>query len=102
MCTKKKPAAGVCGGFSDSVRRHNTLGPNCINLDEYQGCSYTVWASTPAIVWTAARPQEFGIHVHVHDGNTRVIDDTFSEVTLGGKPLERAALIQSMFQRTII
>jgi hypothetical protein len=73
-----------------------------LNLDEYQGCSYAVWASTPAIVWTAARPQEFGIHVHVHDGNTRVIDDTFGEVVLGGKPLERATLIQSMFQRTII
>jgi hypothetical protein len=43
-----------------------------LNIDDYRGCSYTVWASTPAIVWTASRPQEFGIHVHVHDGQTRV------------------------------
>ncbi|MGI0133835.1 MAG: hypothetical protein ACREBW_02605, partial [Candidatus Micrarchaeaceae archaeon] len=48
-----------------------------LNLDEYPGCSYTVWASTPAILWTAERPQEFGIHVHVHRGTTRVIDNTF-------------------------
>ena len=29
-----------------------------INLDEHTGCDHTVWASTPAIVWTAERPQE--------------------------------------------
>jgi hypothetical protein len=73
-----------------------------INLDEHAGCDYTVWASTPAIVWTAERPQECGIHVHVHDGNSRIIDDTFGEVVLNGKPLERAALIAAMIERTII
>jgi hypothetical protein len=73
-----------------------------INLDDYSGCGYTIWASTPAIVWTAARPQEFGIHVHVHDGASRIIDDTFSEVILDGKPLQRSALIDAMIARTII
>lgn len=73
-----------------------------LDLDEYKGCSYTVWASTPAIVWTAARPQEFGIHVHVHDGTRRIVDDTFGEVRLDGKPLERAFLIENMMSRTIV
>lgn len=73
-----------------------------LNLDSYQGCSYTVWASTPAIVWTAERPQEFGIHVHVHSGNTRVVDDTFGKVILNGKPLERSKLIEAMIARSII
>jgi hypothetical protein len=72
-----------------------------LDLDEYSGCSYTVWASTPAVLWTAARPQELGIHVHVHDGPNRVIDDTFGEVTLNGAVLERASLIRSMMEKSI-
>ena len=32
-----------------------------ISLDDYDGCRYTIWASTPAILWTADRPQEKGI-----------------------------------------
>jgi len=76
--------------------------PRSLNLDDYAGCSYTVWASTPAIVWTAARPQEFGIHVHVHDGSKRVVDDTFGDVILNGAPLERAELIKAMMARTVI
>lgn len=72
-----------------------------LNLDEYPGSNFTVWASTPAIVWTAARPQEFGIHVHVFKGGERIVDDTFSQVTLQGRPLQRADLIQSMIGRTI-
>jgi hypothetical protein len=73
-----------------------------LNLDEYAGKSYSVWASTPAIVWTAERPQEFGIHVHVHEGNERIIDDTFGEVILDGKPLKRDELVKVMIKRTIV
>jgi hypothetical protein len=73
-----------------------------INLDKFVGCDYTVWASTPAIVWTAERPQECGIHVHVHDGNSRIIDDTFGEVIFDGMPLERASLVGAMINRTVI
>lgn len=72
-----------------------------LDLDAYPGCNYAVWASTPAIVWTAARPQEFGIHVHVHRGTNRIIDDTFCEVLLGGERLQRAALIKAMIARSI-
>ena len=73
-----------------------------LNLDEYEGMDYTVWASTPAVVWTAARPQEFGIHVHVHDGKDRIIDDTFGEVIFEGKQLNRTDLVKSMIARTIV
>ncbi len=73
-----------------------------LDLDQYKNCSYTVWASTPAIVWTASRPQEFGIHVHVHDGTRRIIDDMFGEVRLDGKALDRAFLIENMMARTIV
>ena len=73
-----------------------------LNLDDHKGHSYTVWASTPAIVWTARRPQEYGIHVHVHDGAHRIIDHTFGEVILDGKALVRADLLQAMIDRTTV
>ena len=72
-----------------------------LDLDEYDGCDYTIWASTPAIVWTAERPQERGIHVHVDNGEERVVDDTFSTVLLGGRQLSRADLLKQMAARTI-
>ncbi|WP_375197048.1 hypothetical protein [Sphingobium sp.] len=88
----------------DRTATHLTcLLPNrSLNLDDYRGHSYTVWASTPAIVWTASRPQEYGIHVHVHDGQDRVIDDTFGEVILNGKALVREELLRAMIDRTIV
>lgn len=73
-----------------------------LNLDEHDGCHYTIWASTPAILWTAERPQERGIHVHVHDGKKRIVDDTFSSVTLDGRELARADLLKKMASRIII
>lgn len=72
-----------------------------LNLDDYPGCDYTIWASTPAVLWTAERPQEKGIHVHVHDGKKRIVDDTFGEVILNGEILERKEVFQAMFDRTI-
>lgn len=75
-----------------------------LNLDDgdYKTCHFTIWASTPAIVWTAGRPQEFGIHVHVHDGKCRIIDDTFGEVILNGAALERSQLIDAMIGNTVV
>ena len=73
-----------------------------LNLDEFSGHTYTIWASTPAVVWTAARPQELGIHVHVHRGRERVVDDTFGRVVLDGKSLNRGKLIEAMISRASI
>ena len=82
---------------------NNFIDPDrSLNLDEHDGCHYTVWASTPAILWTAERPQERGIHAHVHDGTKRIVDDTFSSVILGGKELVRADLLEQMASRIII
>lgn len=72
-----------------------------LNLDEYKGCNFVLWASTPAIMWTANRPQEKGIHVHVHDGTSRIVDNTFSKVVYEGTQLSRAHLVGKMFERTI-
>ena len=74
-----------------------------INLDEYPDCNYALWASTPAILWTAKRPQEKGIHVHVHrPSGERFVDDTYGEVILDGKALVRDNLLALMVERTIV
>jgi hypothetical protein len=73
-----------------------------VDLDKLRGCNYTLWASTPAIVWTANRPQEKGIHVHVHDGSKRIVDDTYGKVILGAHELVREELLTMMVQRTVI
>jgi len=85
------------------ARSAESLSPKrSVNLDDYPGCNYNIWASTPAIVWTADRPQEVGIHVHVHDGTRRVVDDTFSDVVFEGRPLDRKELFQKMVGRTTV
>lgn len=73
-----------------------------LNLDDYAGCTFTVWASTPAVLWTAARPQELGIHVHVHKDGKRIVDNTFGEVIYQGEVLDRTHLINRMIARTVV
>jgi len=72
-----------------------------INLDDFPGLPFQVWASTPAVLWTANRPQERGIHVHVYKDGQYVVDDTFGVVRYQGKVLERSRLLEAMVQRTI-
>lgn len=72
-----------------------------IDLDEYRGLAFQVWASTPAVLWTASRPQERGIHVHVYQSDEYLIDDTFGTVIHEGRALERSALLNSMVGSTI-
>lgn len=72
-----------------------------INLDDYAGLPFQVWASTPAVLWTAERPQERGIHVHVYKEGDYLIDDTFGVVRFQGKELSRAELLAAMVESTI-
>jgi len=72
-----------------------------LNLDDYAGLNLELWSSTPAVLWTANRPQEKGIHVHVYEKGHRVVDDTFWIVTFKGKPLDRNAMWQNMVQNTL-
>ncbi len=72
-----------------------------IDIDAFPGAKYKMWASTPAILWTATRPQEVGIHVHLYEGTKRIVDDTYTEVVLDGKRLVREDLLAMMTERTI-
>jgi hypothetical protein len=72
-----------------------------VNLDEYEGLRCELWASTPAVVWTADRPQEKGIHVHVYKGGEDVVNDTYGRVFLHGQELDRAEMWKNMIKNTI-
>jgi hypothetical protein len=62
---------------------------------------FQVWASTPAVLWTAARAQERGIHVHVYKDGDYLIDNTYGSVIYGGKQLVRKDLLDVMVANTI-
>jgi hypothetical protein len=72
-----------------------------INLDDYAGLPFQVWASTPAVLWTANRPQERGIHVHVYKDGNYLVDDTFGTVIYQSHVLGRADLLKAMIKGTI-
>jgi hypothetical protein len=113
-----KHLCGNCGRDSTWTRSHpsvsNPLKPlhdsysagwqyvdvnRTLNIDDYPEAEFALWASTPAVVWTADRPQERGIHVHLtHNGGR--IDDTFGEVIYRGRRLDRTVLLSTMIQNT--
>jgi hypothetical protein len=71
-----------------------------INLDDYSGLAFQVWASTPAVLWTAARPQERGIHVHVYKDGKYLVDDTYGTVIYKAQELQRSELLEMMVANT--
>lgn len=73
-----------------------------LNIDDYPDAEFALWASTPAVLWTADRPQERGIHVHLGIKGQRLIDDTFGKVIYKGEVLERTALLEKMVAGTIV
>jgi hypothetical protein len=74
-----------------------------LDLDTHDGKHFEVWASTPAAVWTASRPQEKGIHVHVYDdAGGYIVNETFGSVTYQGKLLDRDQLYAAMKEATLI
>ena len=72
-----------------------------LNLDKYPDHEFEIWSSTPAVVWTANRPQELGIHVHVYQNGRRVEDNTFGRVIFEGKLLDRKELWLKMTENTL-
>lgn len=96
VSTPLKPLHDQFNNSNSYVSPERTL-----NLDDYAGHDFDAWASTPAVLWTANRPQEKGIHVHVYEGSKRIVDDTFSVVTLQGQELDRKQLWANMVDRTL-
>jgi hypothetical protein len=90
----------------DQFNNSNTYTtPNrTLNIDDYPGKEFEIWSSTPAVVWTADRPQERGIHVHIYEnsiGGRRIEDNTFGHVIYKGVPLDRKSLWKQMTANTL-
>lgn len=62
-----------------------------------------MWASNPALLWTAPRPEEEGIHFHGYaaDGSTRIEDDTFDVIALDGIVISESHLRYFMAQNAL-
>lgn len=89
-------AREVFGGGVRGMR----LAPKRLNIRQrdYPG-GIQIWGSNPAIVWTAHRNEEEGIHVHAFSvGGETVIDDTFASVRVDGIDLDCTSVRTYMAQ----
>ena len=89
--------------FSDRCRspRKSSRSLNVTQRDFPGGIQ--IWGSNPAIVWTSEDAEEEGIHVHVFDvdGETRLLDDTYSEVVIDGTYLDPVMVRTLMAQSAL-
>lgn len=71
-------------------------------LSKYPG-GIQMWASNPALLWTAAREEEEGIHFHGYaaDKVTRIDDDTFDTIVLDGIEVNELQLRYFMAQQSL-
>lgn len=61
-----------------------------------------IWTSNPALVWTSARPEEAGLHIHLYDSQGNIaVDDTFDCVTVDGMELNEAHVQYFMAQQAL-
>jgi hypothetical protein len=80
------------------VRAPQTLD---IKQAEYPG-GVQVWASNPALVWTADRPEQEGLHVHAFAAPDKiVVDETFDQVRIDGVLLDEKHVQYLMAQSSL-
>lgn len=72
-----------------------------INQKDYPG-GIQIWASNPAIIWTALRAEEAGIHVHLFADKSGfpTNDDTYGEVLIDGINLDPEMVRMYMVQKS--
>jgi NAD-dependent SIR2 family protein deacetylase len=63
-----------------------------------------LWGSNPALIWTADKAEEEGIHVHAypeHDTDEGMEDNTFDDVRIDGVHLDEVQLRYLMVQNSL-
>lgn len=72
-----------------------------IKQEDYPG-GIQIWASNPAIIWTASRPEEAGIHVHLFKESNGMpySDDTYGDVIIDNIKLDSDMVRCYMVQRS--
>ena len=85
------PVALLQEELDGSGNRRLITAPKVLNLKQadWEG-GIQIWGSNPAILWTADKAEEKGIHVHAYrrDGEEAKIDGTFNKVTIDGIELD--------------
>jgi hypothetical protein len=73
-----------------------------LRQSDYPG-GIQIWGSNPAIVWSSAKAEEEGIHVHAYkrDGEMPDHDDTFSAVKIDGLKLDPIMVRTLMAQNSL-
>jgi NAD-dependent SIR2 family protein deacetylase len=73
-----------------------------LSQEKYPG-GIQIWGSNPAIIWSAEKSEEEGIHVHAFKGDddTPDLDDTFSKVTINGVTLDPMMVRTLMAQNAL-
>ena len=73
-----------------------------INQSDYPD-GIQIWGSNPAIIWSAEKAEEEGIHVHAFKGGSDwpIVDDTFSTVIIDGVTLDPAMVRTLMAQNSL-
>lgn len=67
-----------------------------------KGRGVRLWGTHQALAWTAGRPEESGIHVHVYNERGEyVVDETFDSVSVGSYILDAAQVRFLMLQRSL-
>lgn len=88
------------------LTRQTIPGKKLVRLDQAADhCSggVRIWGSNPAILWTAQRHEEAGIHVHAYRKGVVLptVDNTFQSVEIDGVVLSATMVRLFMIQRTL-
>jgi transposase-like protein len=85
------PVAVLQQELEGGTKRRLITAPEVLELEqgEYPG-GIQIWGSNPAILWTARKPEENGIHVHAYKqlGGDPDKDGTYRKVTIDGIRLD--------------
>lgn len=71
-----------------------------IRQRDYSG-GIQIWASNPALLWTAGKAESEGIHVHAYKNGNREKDDTYREVIIDGISIDEEPLRYLMAQKAL-
>lgn len=74
-----------------------------INQSDYPA-GIEIWGSNPAIIWTAQRSEEAGIHIHIHkkgQSGERITDETYGKVIIDGIELNHVQIRYLMVQNSL-
>lgn len=102
MPSISNPLAGLRTQFGEKA---STTTPSHAVLDieqsDFAG-GIAVWGSNQALLWTADRQEEEGVHVHAwSERGDMVIDDTFDKVTIDGLELDPVQVRVLMVQQSL-